>query len=120
MQNYHNPDFNQLNSFADKYNLNVDKITDIYKYYDYKSENVYFNIMICGVSYFIDAKIKFNEKTYINFYEFNIFYNEYNIYCKNIVKIFNLIIQIYIYMRITLIVIMNIILIKLQRLILIN
>ena len=85
MQNYYNQNFNEfVNKFTNKYNLIVEKITDIYKYYDYKSDNVYLNIMICGESYFIDSKIKFNEKTYINFYEFNIFYNEYNIYCKNI------------------------------------
>lgn len=81
MQNYHNPNFNE---FVNKYKLNIDKITDIYKYYDYKSDNVYLNILICGESYFIDTKIKLNEKTFINFYEFNIICNEYNIYCKNI------------------------------------
>ena len=79
--NYHNSDFN---NFINKYNINADKITDIYKYYDYKSENVYFNIMICGESYFIDSKIRLNDKIYINFYEFNILCNEYNIFCKNI------------------------------------
>jgi hypothetical protein len=85
MQNYHNQNFNEfVNKFTTKYKLNVDKITDIYKYYDYKSDNVYLNIMVCGESYFIDTKIKLNEKTFINFYEFNIICNEYNIYCKNI------------------------------------
>lgn len=80
----HNLQLNNLNNFISKYNLNSDIVTDIYKYFDYKSDNIYLNIMLCGESYFIDAKLKLNENTYINFYEFNIICYEYNIFSKNI------------------------------------
>ena len=68
----------KLNKLINKYNLISDKITDIYNYYDYISDKIYMNIMICGDSYFFDVKLKLNDKTFINCYEFNIYYLKEN------------------------------------------
>jgi hypothetical protein len=77
------PNLNQLKYIIDKYNFVHDKVTDIYSYYDYKTENINVNFIIIDSFYISNIYIKFDE---YEFKSYEVFLNINNnlIFIKNI------------------------------------
>lgn len=77
------PNLNQLKYIIDKYNFVYDKVTDIYSYYDYKTENINVNFIIIDSFYISNIYIKFAE---YEFKSYEVFLNVNNnlIFIKNI------------------------------------
>ncbi len=73
-----------LKNIIEKYNFKRDKVTNIYSYYDFKSNDINCEIVILGDYYICNFSIDLDEKEKLNMYELCINYNENIIFNKYI------------------------------------